>query len=139
MIGDDMRLSVHLHACLKAHPEFEALTQGLSITTFRYVPAHARAGVGSDEGERYLDRLNRRLLTAIEQSGEAFLSSAVVDGRFALRACIVNFHTSLGDVEALLPLVACLGAQIDAALEHEAVAEYTTPAGDAPAHIERSR
>ena len=34
----------------------------------------------------------------------------MVDGRFALRACIVNFHTSLDDVEALLPLVARLGA-----------------------------
>jgi len=83
--------------------------------------------------------INRQLLAAVEQSGEAFLSSAVVDGRFALRACIVNFHTSLDDVEALLPLVARLGAQIDAALRLEADVEYTAPAGDAPAQIQRSQ
>jgi len=139
MIGDDMRLAAHLHACLETHPEFEALTQNLSITTFRFVPAGLRRRAASGDVEPYLDRLNRQLLAAVEQSGEAFLSSAVVDGRFALRACIVNFHTSLDDVEALLPLVARLGAQIDAALRLEADVEYTAPAGDAPAQIQRSQ
>ena len=56
-----------------------------------------------------------------------------MDGRFALRACIVNFHTSLDDIEALLPLVSRLGRQIDAALRREPAVEYTAPAGDAPA------
>ena len=35
-----------------------------------------------------------------EQGGEAFVSNAVAD-RYALRACIVNFHTSDTDVNAL--------------------------------------
>ena len=39
MIGDDIRLSERLFAAVAAHPELEACTQGLSITTFRYVPA----------------------------------------------------------------------------------------------------
>jgi hypothetical protein len=67
--------------------------------------------------EAYLDRLNRELLVAIERSGEAFVSSAVVNGRFVLRACVVNFHTSLDDIEALLPLVSRLGNEADAALD----------------------
>jgi len=40
----------------------------------------------------------------------------VVGGRFALRACIVNFHTSLADIEALLPLLSRLGRQADEAI-----------------------
>jgi aromatic-L-amino-acid/L-tryptophan decarboxylase len=138
MIGDDIRLAAHLHDCLGAHAEFEPLTLGLSIATFRYVPADLRPHVGSSDVEAHLDRLNRRVLEAIEQSGEAFLSSAVVNGRFALRACIVNFNTSPGDVEALLPLVARLGAQIDAASRGEAGVAYNRPAAAAPA-TERSR
>ena len=139
MIGDDMRLAAHLHACLEAHPEFEAMTQNLSITTFRYVPADLRARMGSEDVEHYLDRLNRQLLTAIERSGEAFLSNAIVDGRFALRVCIVNFNTSRGDVEAVLPLVARLGAAIDATTRHESGVAHTLPVAEAPAQIERSR
>ena len=55
----------------------------------------------------------------MEKSGEAFLSNAVVDGRFLLRACIVNFHTSLGDIEALPVLLSRLGREVDAALRRE--------------------
>jgi aromatic-L-amino-acid/L-tryptophan decarboxylase len=138
MIGDDMRIAAHLHACLRAHAEFEALTLGLSIATFRYVPADLRPSAGSSDVEAYLDRLNRQVLDAVERSGEAFLSSAVVNGRFALRACIVNFNTSPGDVEALLPLVTRLGAQIDAASRTGAGIAHNGPAAMAPA-IERSR
>jgi aromatic-L-amino-acid decarboxylase len=116
MIGDDMRLARHLHALMAQHPEFEATSQSLSITTFRYVPPDLRAQLGSAEVETYLDELNRRLLTAVEKSGEAFLSNAVVGGRFVLRACIVNFHTSLGDIEALPPLISRLGREADTSM-----------------------
>ena len=37
-IAEDMRLSQKLFGLLRGHPEFEALTQSLSIATFRYVP-----------------------------------------------------------------------------------------------------
>ena len=39
MISDDMRLSRAMFERIAKHPELEALTQGFSITTFRYVPA----------------------------------------------------------------------------------------------------
>ena len=63
--------------------------------------------------------MNQELLTAVEKSGEAFLSNAVIGGRFVLRACIVNFHTSLGDIEALPALLSRLGREVDAALRRE--------------------
>ncbi len=105
MIGDDMRLARQLHALVQEHPEFEAMTQHLSITTFRYVPRD-RQWAQTPDAESYLERLNQDLLNRVERSGEAFLSQAMVNGRFALRACIVNFRTSLTDIESLLPMLA---------------------------------
>jgi aromatic-L-amino-acid decarboxylase len=119
MIGDDISLARRLHRLLAHHPEFEATSQGLSITTFRYVPPDLRPQVGSQQAETYLNRLNQDLLTALEKSGEAFLSNAIIDGRFVLRACIVNFHTSLDDIEALPPLLSRLGSEADAVLRRE--------------------
>ncbi|HKH71397.1 MAG TPA: pyridoxal-dependent decarboxylase [Vicinamibacterales bacterium] len=116
MIGDDMRLATHLHVLVQQHPDFEAMTQHLSITTFRYVPRDLQAAAGRPDVEPYLQRLNEQLLTRVEQSGEAFLSNAMVNGRFALRACIVNFRTSLADIEALPDLLARHGREADRAL-----------------------
>jgi aromatic-L-amino-acid decarboxylase len=116
MIGDDIRLAAHLHELAARHPELEALSHSLSIATFRYVPADLRAERGVPAVEAYVNRLNQEVLTAIEGSGEAFLSNAVVRGAFALRACIVNFHTTLADVEAVPPLVARLGRELHASL-----------------------
>lgn len=113
MISDDIRLSRAMYDRIAAHPELEALTQGLSITTFRYVPSDLKRNDGSTHG--YLNDLNEELLTRLQQSGEAYLSNAVIDGKYALRACIVNFRTTMRDVEALLPIVVRLGKQVDAA------------------------
>jgi aromatic-L-amino-acid/L-tryptophan decarboxylase len=112
MIADDMRLSQHLDALIRSRSEFEALTQHLSITTFRYVPSELKPQIGSPAVEKRIDEINQALLTRVEKSGEAFLSNAVVNGKFALRACIVNFRTSLADIEALPPLLSRLGEDI---------------------------
>jgi len=104
MIGDDVRLAEALYRSAEAHPEIEAGTLGLSIVTFRYVPPDF-AGDVERRGEE-LDRLNEEILGRVERSGEAFVSNAVVDGRFFLRACIVNFRTERADVEALPEIIA---------------------------------
>jgi glutamate/tyrosine decarboxylase-like PLP-dependent enzyme len=113
MMSDDIALARRLHCAVQAHPQFEALTQNLSITTFRYVPPDLRDVRDDPKVAEYLNRLNQALLTGIEKSGEAFLSNAVVNGRFALRACIVNFRTGAADVDALPALVGALGHQSD--------------------------
>jgi glutamate/tyrosine decarboxylase-like PLP-dependent enzyme len=112
MIADDMRLSRQLAAAVRRTPELELVTQALSITTFRYVPARLRATVGSEETERRINQINEALLDRLQRSGEAFVSNAVVDGRYVLRACIVNFHTEAHDVEALPAIVVRLGRDI---------------------------
>jgi len=114
MIQDDITLARYLHDLAVEHPELEALTHHLSITTLRYVPQELCAGIGSERTEDYLNELNRRLLAAIEKSGEAFISSALVAGKYALRFCIVNFRSSSGDIEAMPELVVRLGRQAHA-------------------------
>jgi aromatic-L-amino-acid/L-tryptophan decarboxylase len=116
MIADDMRLSRALHAIVEQHPDFEAMTQHLSISTFRYVPRDPQSTGKAADTEDYLQRLNQEVLSRVERSGEAFLSNAMVGGRFALRACIVNFRTSTHDIEALPPLLARVGREVDQAM-----------------------
>jgi len=87
----------------QAHSELEALIVGLSICTFCYVPAGLEAG--SEKVEGYLNELNTELLARVQRSGEAYVSNAVVAGKYALRACVVNFRTSLEDVEELPRIV----------------------------------
>jgi hypothetical protein len=68
-----------------------------------------------------LDALNREILSRLQAGGEAFVSTAVIDGRFLLRACIVNFRTSQEDVEALPEIVVRLGRSVDAELRPAAL------------------
>jgi glutamate/tyrosine decarboxylase-like PLP-dependent enzyme len=116
MIGDDIALARRLFELASDHPELEAITHNLSITTFRYVPGDLRASVDSEQTEAYLNKLNEQLQLAIEKSGEAFFSNAVVGGKYALRLCIVNFRTTLEDIEALPALVVRLGREVHAEL-----------------------
>jgi aromatic-L-amino-acid/L-tryptophan decarboxylase len=116
MIQDDIALARYLYDLAMDHPEMEAISHNLSITTLRYVPQEIRSHQGSQEAEDYLNELNRRLLEAIEKSGEAFISNAVIDGKYALRFCIVNFRASASDIEAMPPLVTHLGRRIHAEL-----------------------
>jgi aromatic-L-amino-acid/L-tryptophan decarboxylase len=113
MIGDDMALARQLHAAVGHHPAIEPISLALSISTFRYVPEDLRAEVGTERVERYLNALNAALLERIQGSGEAFVSNAVVRGRYVLRACIVNFNTTSTDVAAMPEIVARLGREID--------------------------
>jgi glutamate/tyrosine decarboxylase-like PLP-dependent enzyme len=116
MIADDIRLSQAMAAAVDKHPELQLTTQDLSITTFRYVPRDLRAKLGEESVERHLDRLNRELLDRLQRGGEAFVSNAVIGGRYVLRACIVNFHTARADVEAVPEIVARMGRTVDAEL-----------------------
>jgi glutamate/tyrosine decarboxylase-like PLP-dependent enzyme len=116
MIGDDIRLSRAMADAVRRHAELEFVTQSLSITTFRFIPLDVRPQAGKPDAERYLDALNRELLDRLQRGGEAFVSNAVIAGRYVLRACIVNFHTTQADVEALPEIVARAGRAVDAQL-----------------------
>jgi len=113
MISDDIRLAAHLADVVARHADLELVTRELSIATFRFIPADLRPRAGDEAVERHLDALNRELLDRLQRGGQAFVSNAVVNGRYLLRACIVNFHTDIPDVEALPGIVAEVGRSVD--------------------------
>jgi glutamate/tyrosine decarboxylase-like PLP-dependent enzyme len=117
MLAEDIRLAKELYDLVEKQPELEAFTNSLSITTFRYVPSDLKSE--SEQHEEYLNQLNTELPTRLQNSGEAYISNAVIDGKFALRPCIVNFRTSVEDVEALPGIVLRIGREVDAELRPE--------------------
>lgn len=116
MIAEDIELSRVMAEAVARRADLELVTQALSITTFRYVPDDLRARAGEPDVERHLDALNRELVDRLQRGGDAFVSNAVVGGRYVLRACIVNFNTTRADVEALPEIVTRMGVAVDAEL-----------------------
>ncbi|MCA9691297.1 MAG: aminotransferase class V-fold PLP-dependent enzyme [Myxococcales bacterium] len=91
-------LARRLQRRVEAHPALELLAPAtLSIVCFRVAPP------GLDEAA--IEALNRELLVRVQESGEAFLSGTELDGRFALRACVLNHRTRAADVDRLVEVV----------------------------------
>ncbi|HEV2424341.1 MAG TPA: aminotransferase class V-fold PLP-dependent enzyme [Terriglobia bacterium] len=112
-VTDDIRVAQALYRAAAAHPELEAVTQALSITTLRYVPQDLASNRESAPVAEYLNKLNTELLERLQRGGEAFLTNAVVDGRFLLRACVVNYRSTLADAEAVAGIVVRVGRDAD--------------------------
>jgi aromatic-L-amino-acid/L-tryptophan decarboxylase len=113
-ISHDAELARYMGSLVDERPDFElAVPVGLSICCFRYVPEDLDE---IPDREGYLNTLNERLMTEIQLDGRAYCSNAILDGRFVLRACIVNFRTEAEDVEATLDVAAELGAKLHAEL-----------------------
>ena len=78
----------------KNAPDFELLAPiTLSIFCFRYHPVDYTGD---------LDALNERILIQLQRGGSSYLSNARVAGQFALRGCVLNYQTTLQDMEILL-------------------------------------
>jgi glutamate/tyrosine decarboxylase-like PLP-dependent enzyme len=96
-ISHDAALARYLGELVVESPDFELTAPvGLSVTCFRYAPPALR---GDDEA---LDRLNQAIMTAVQADGRVFCSNAVLDGRFCLRSCVVNFRSEAEHMELLL-------------------------------------
>lgn len=119
MITQNIELSKLLFEKAKEHPELEAVTQSLSISTLRYVPSSSSTPVEMDN--TYLNTLNETLLNELQQEGKVFLSNAVVDGKYCLRACIVNFRTTKKDIEETIGIIVEEGKKV-----HERLKNYAS-------------
>ena len=112
-ISENNALAEYFAARVHQAEDFELLAPvELSICCFRYVPAEVRdaLSVARDEEERAslgarLDEINMRLMHAVQRGGRAYVSNAVLRGRFALRACIVNFRTKREDIDTTLEII----------------------------------
>lgn len=115
-IAHDVALARYLFERASAHDELETVgpPPELSIACFRYVP---RALRGDREAEQYVNALNERLMAELQLGGRVFPSNAVIDGRFAIRACIVNFRTEVPDIDALVDEAVAHGRRLHAQRE----------------------
>jgi aromatic-L-amino-acid/L-tryptophan decarboxylase len=99
-ISHDAALARYLGELVEEAPDFELCAPvGLSVTCFRYAPEALR---GDDDA---LNRINQEIMTAVQADGRAYCSNAVLNGRFCLRSCIVNFRTEAEHLETLLEAV----------------------------------
>lgn len=111
MIEEDIALTKKMYEAILLEPQLEAFTCELSIVTFRFVPEDLSRESASDT--EYLNKLNEELQNALQAGGEIFLSNGTLDGRFLLRACIVNFRTTDEDVLVVPEVVVRVGERVD--------------------------
>jgi len=111
-IEHDLAMARYMAECVESAGDLELMAPvELSICCFRYLPSGMRDRLAqADEKERRaldseLDELNARIMQTVQRGGRAYLSSANTGGRFALRACIINFRTEPGDIDATLDIV----------------------------------
>ncbi|HEV2383118.1 MAG TPA: aminotransferase class V-fold PLP-dependent enzyme [Terriglobia bacterium] len=116
MFSGNIEVAKTLYRAAEAHPELESFTLSLSISTFRYLPPDLRDRRDSAPVSDYLNKLNIELLNRIQRGGEAFLTNAVIRERFVLRACVVNFHSTPADAEAVAEIVVRVGREVDGEL-----------------------
>jgi glutamate/tyrosine decarboxylase-like PLP-dependent enzyme len=101
VIEENIALARYLADRIRQSPDLEVVSAGLSIVCFRYKVA-----------SEVSDTLNRRLLEQVQLGGEAFLTSTEIDGRFVLRACIVNYHSTRADIDRMLDAIRQVGVEL---------------------------
>jgi glutamate/tyrosine decarboxylase-like PLP-dependent enzyme len=75
----------------------------LSIVTYRYVPRRGDA-----------DDFNRRLLEAVRADGSVVISATELDGRYTLRAAVLQYRSHLDEVERLVEVLTREAARLEA-------------------------
>ncbi|MEK6206926.1 MAG: pyridoxal-dependent decarboxylase [Chloroflexota bacterium] len=106
LIDHDIAMADRLAQRISGQSDLDLVAHGLSIVCFRYAPA----GLRSDPGR--LDDLNKRIVEGIQLGGRAFLTSTMLEGRFVLRACVINLRTTEAEIDALVDLVRSTGAEL---------------------------
>jgi aromatic-L-amino-acid decarboxylase len=91
---------------IEEDPDLELLCPAtLGVVCFR----RRFAGV---VGEQRLERANSALVAAFEATGRGLVSSTRLDGRYAIRMCVMNHTTTRADVEHTLRWLASAPVQI---------------------------
>jgi len=97
-IESNLACARYLESMARTSDDFEMVVPvELSIFCFRHVPVQLRS-----ESPETIDAFNERLLIALQRDGSSYLSNATLRGRFALRGCVLNYRTTLKDMDILL-------------------------------------
>ncbi|PYR35127.1 MAG: amino acid decarboxylase [Acidobacteria bacterium] len=121
IVEENIALAQYLADRVRGAEDFELMApSSLSVVCFRYVDAStaiegADAEVAAAERESAAAALNRAVLERLQLSGEAFITSTELRGRFVLRACVVNYRSTREDVDRMLDAVRTIGREVGAA------------------------
>jgi glutamate/tyrosine decarboxylase-like PLP-dependent enzyme len=97
-IESNLACARYLESMVRDSDDFEmAAPVELSIFCFRHVPVQLK-----NKSPEAIDAFNERLLVALQRDGSSYLSNATLGGRFTLRGCVLNYRTTLRDMEILL-------------------------------------
>lgn len=98
MINKDIVLAKYLADQVDAATDFELMARSdLAIACFRYI------GHLTDE-EEIVD-LNKKIIPALEKDGRVFITSTRLNGRFAIRACLINHRKNKKTTDHLLQVI----------------------------------
>ncbi len=91
-------LARHMEQMIRQQPVLELLSPAqLGVICFRVHPDGMEAAA--------LDELNEQVNAAVNATGRHLISSTRLRGKFSLRACVLGFRTTEGDVEAVIKAV----------------------------------
>ena len=107
-IRKDLDSAQRLAASVTKSPALELVAQGeLSVVCFRHL-------LSKDASIEERNRFNTALMKRMIARGKVYLSNATLEGKFCLRACIVNHLTKESDIDAVVPEVLAAAQEVTA-------------------------
>ena len=99
MLRDHIAWTAELAELIRDEPDFELVTPArLALLTFRYRPLEI-------DDDAALDRLNERLLHALNDSGRVYLTQTRVRGRYVIRFAVGQLSTARAHIERAWALI----------------------------------
>jgi aromatic-L-amino-acid decarboxylase len=115
-IANHLEMSARFAGWVRDDPNFELLAPvPFSTICFRYLPTSLAARRDEPETSELIDRLNIRLMEAVNKSGDAFISHTRLRDRFTIRVAIANLRTEDRDLERVWELIRREAAALDPA------------------------
>jgi glutamate/tyrosine decarboxylase-like PLP-dependent enzyme len=116
-------LTSRLHELVSDHPDFEVLgAPAFADYCFRYLP-NGLAERQNPQVQALLDRINEKIVTAVQREGLSLVRPTRVDGRVAMRMLIESDSVLLLEVDTLFEAIARWGQK----LKTEFIRRDTTP------------
>jgi glutamate/tyrosine decarboxylase-like PLP-dependent enzyme len=109
-IREDIDLAKYLFNLADNHTHLQAVSRNLSIACIQFKPNELDSRL--KDAISFVNELNEKLLDQLQNEGEVFLSNAIINGNYCLRACVVNFRTSKNDIEEIIEIIVARGESL---------------------------
>lgn len=105
MIQKDIDLTRYLAEQIQSSADFELITlSDLAVVCFRYL--------GNANTALEIMDLNQKLIPALEADGRVFITGTKLNGKFVLRACLINHRKNIQTTDYLLEVIRDCGKNL---------------------------